>query len=148
MPLDPAYAASLGTVAFCFASCEWNVAWCCERLRPGSHNKFRIGKATAGQIGKTFRNLIRNMPPSSERDALDRLAVEFLELVELRNDIMHGKPCDAPTGTHRLSGSQIWHIPDLNAAADRFTECSIEVNDMLHGFLATYSPQPTALPET
>lgn len=135
-PLDASYAESLGTVAYCFASCEWNVAWCCERIAPGSLDKFRTDRSTAGQIGKHFKNLVRNMPPSSARKELAELADAFLVLVELRNDMLHGKPCTALGGAQRLSGSQIWEISDLNLAADRFTECSIAVNGLLHGFLA------------
>jgi hypothetical protein len=69
------------------------VAWCCERIAPGSLDKFRTDKSTAGQIGNQFKNLVRNMPPSSARKELADVADTFLVLVELRNDMLHGKPC-------------------------------------------------------
>jgi hypothetical protein len=137
--LDASYAESLGTMAYCFASCEWSVAWCCERIAPGSLDKFRTAKLTAGKIGQQFKNLVRNMPQSSARKELAEVADTFLVLVELRNDMLHGKPCTAPGGAQRLSGSQIWEVSDFNLAADRFTECNIAVNGLLHGFLAELS---------
>ena len=140
-PIKPDYAGALGTATFCFAICEWNAVWCAERLRPGSLDAFVSGELTAGQIAKKLRDLARNMPDSTERDETIAAAKKFAELVPLRNDILHGKPCTGPNGEARLSSTKVFEIPDLHDAADVFSACSIELNRLLHGFLSTYQPQ-------
>jgi hypothetical protein len=37
--VKPDYVNALGLAAFCFASCEWQVVWCCEKILPGSLGK-------------------------------------------------------------------------------------------------------------
>jgi hypothetical protein len=141
--LSREYAQALGVATYCFAACEWNVAWCCERINPGVLNKIMDEELTAGKIGWRFKNLTRNMPPSQERIELEVLAADFLRLVELRNGILHGKPCTAPSGEQRLSsGEKIWDLTDLERAADEFAECSSKLNSYLHGFLSTFSALP------
>jgi hypothetical protein len=135
IPLAADYASALGVAAYCFASCEWNVVWCCERIKPGSLNESIRKKLTAGGIAKRFTDLIKNMPPSKERKELEALAVEFARLVEVRNGIAHGKPCTAPSGEQRLSSASIVEIADLKRAADEFAACSISLNTVLYGFL-------------
>lgn len=132
------YAAALGLAAYCFASCEWNVVWCTERISPGSLKRITGDEMTAGRIARFFINVTRNMPRLPERDELQSLAATFAELVLLRNRIAHGKPCSGPSGESRLSAQSILEISDLEEAADAFSTCSIALNRMLHGFLATY----------
>ena len=134
------YSESLGLATFCFSSCEWEVAWCCEKIRPGSLDKIVGEEKTAGQIAKTFIDLARNMPKSRARDELCTLSQKFSRLVIVRNDIVHGKPCTGPNGEARLSGSKVIEISDLEDAADEFTACGIELNVLSYGFLATYTP--------
>ncbi len=138
-PVRGDYTVALGQAGFSFATCEWNVAWCCERISPGSLERISADRLTAGGIATKFRNLVRNMPPSDERATLARLATEFAEVVELRNRIVHGAPCTGPNGEARLSNGAVFEISDLEDAADRFEACSIELNGMLHGFLSSYA---------
>jgi hypothetical protein len=139
-PFSAEYADAIGRAALCFATCEWNVVWSCERLRPGQLHRIVGGELTAGRIARRFLDLTRNMPPSNERETLKSAAAEFARLVELRNAILHGKPCTGPSGDARLSSSTVLEVVDLERAADDFSECSIEVNRLLHGFLASYVP--------
>lgn len=139
-PIKPDYTHALGTAAFCFAICEWNAVYCAERIKPGSLNKFVKDELTAGQIAKKLLDIARNMPPVKERAEIITAAKSFSDIVPLRNSIFHGKPCTGPNGEARLSGSSIIELPDLERAADTFSTCSIELNRLLHGFLATYSP--------
>ena len=139
-PLDPEYIQELGTLSFCFAICEWNAVYCSERLRPGSLQKLVGDELTAGQIAHKLKDLVRNMPASDERAELSKTAARFIELVELRNQILHAKPCTGPNGRSRLSGPKIFELEDLQSAADEFSECSTELNGFLHGFLSTYRP--------
>lgn len=143
--VKPDYLAALGMAAWSFASCEWQVVWCCERIKPGSVEKVVGEKMTAGTIAYFFKERTRNMPKSAEREALSDLAQEFARLVELRNLIMHGKPCTGPNGESRLSGSSVLEISDLEAAADSFATCAGKLNDLFYGVLSSYAP-PTSAP--
>lgn len=140
-PIDPDYMHALGVATFCFAICEWNAVYCAERLHPGSLVSFIKDELTAGKIAKKLSNLTRNMPKSAERGELIAAAQEFTNLVLLRNRILHGKPCTGPNGKARLSNTRILEVADLEAAADAFSACSIELNRLLHGFLSTYKPK-------
>ena len=95
----------------------------------------------AGKIAKRFLDITRNMPPSAGREKLKASAERFATLVETRNQILHGKPCTGPNGESRLSSSKVLEIPDLENAADAFSQCSIELNEQFYGFLASYHPQ-------
>ncbi|MDR6962085.1 hypothetical protein J2W43_006106 [Pseudomonas brassicacearum] len=139
-PVKPDYTKALGQVAFCFSICEWNVVWCCERIKPGALHKIVGDELTAGRIAKRFIDLVRNMPSSAGRNELSVVAQEFARLVHVRNEILHGKPCTGPNGEARLSSKRVLEIEDLEDAADAFSECSSKVNGLLHGFLKTYVP--------
>lgn len=140
-PIKPDYMHALGTATFCFAICEWNAVYCAERIRPGSLGAFIKDELTAGRIAKRLMDLIRNMPKSAEREELLVAAQVFVDLVPLRNNILHGKPCTGPNREARLSTAKVLEIPDLQDAADAFSTCSIELNRLLHGFLSTYTPK-------
>jgi hypothetical protein len=136
-PVKPDYTAALGLAVFAFATCEWQVVWCIEKIRPGSLSKLVADERTAGQIAKFFINVTRNMPRSKEREELRQAAETFAQLVDLRNAIVHGKPCTGPNGEARLSSQQALEIGDLEAAADAFTACGSELNRQFYGFLST-----------
>lgn len=140
-PFNSDYNQALGTAASCFAICEWNAVYCAERIKPGALNQMVSTELTAGQIAKKLLDIVRNMPPSNERVELTNAAQSFAQLVPLRNKILHGKPCTDPNGEACLSSPSVIEIADLENAADAFSACSIELNRLLHGFLATYSPR-------
>ena len=136
-PVKDDYANALGRTAYTFSSLEWQVVCCAEKIRLGSLRKIVDNEMTAGQIAKTFLDITRNMPKSRERDELKTLASQFMDLVEVRNKIMHGKPCTGPNGEARLNGGAVIEIPDLENAADNFVECSSKLNEWFYGFLQT-----------
>lgn len=140
-PVKPDYVNALGLVAYTFASCEWQVLWCSEKIRPGSLGKLVGDERTAGKIAKFFLDLTRNMPKSKEREELSRAAGEFARLVEIRNAILHGKPCTGPSGEARLSSGRVLELDYLEDAADAFTACSTELNRLFYGFLSSYVPK-------
>lgn len=140
IPCDSKYISALGLTTFAFARCEWQVVWCAEKIRPGSVDKIVREEMTAGSIGKYFTNVVRNMPRSSARDELSELATQFLALVEVRNGIIHGKPCTSPEGQQRLAGQRVIEIVDLAAAADAFAALGTKLNSLFYGFLQTYVP--------
>ena len=136
-PVKDDYANALGRTAYTFSSLEWQVVCCAEKIHPGSLCKIVDNEMTAGQIAKTFLDITRNMPKSRERDDLKTLPSQFMDLVEVRNKIMHGKPCTGPNEEARLSGGAVIEIPDLENAADNFVECSSKLNEWFYGFLQT-----------
>jgi len=142
-PVKDDYVDALGRAAFTFSSLEWQVVWCAEKISPGALRKIVDKEMTAGQIAKTFVDITRNMPKSKEREELKAFADQFMELVGVRNNIMHGKPCTGPNGEARLSGERVIEIPDLEAAADDFVECGSKLNGVFYGFLETYEPRNT-----
>lgn len=141
IPVDASYINALGLVAYAFARCEWQVVWCCEKVKSGSASKIVSEEMTAGQIAKYFANIVRKMPNSRERKELSSLAGEFFTLVDKRNGIMHGKPCTAPNGEQRLSGKGIIEISDLENAADAFVVHGRKLNSLFYGFLQNNVPK-------
>ena len=139
--VKPDYVEALGMAAWSFASLEWQVVWCCEKIRPGSLTRIVGQEMTAGKIAKCFIDLTRNMPRSKERVELENLAAVFAQLVESRNAILHGKPCTGPSGEARLSSQNVIEIPELEDAADAFATCSGRLNEIFYSFLSTYVPQ-------
>jgi hypothetical protein len=131
--LDAAYETALGRAAFCFASLEWNVVWCCEKMKQGYING--LDKKTAGRIAGDFRKHGLEQTPDKWR-VLSPIAAEFDRLVVVRNELFHGKPGTAPNGDQRLfHQGQEWTIDRVNEAADEFTACSIPANDALDNLL-------------
>jgi hypothetical protein len=135
IPVDTEYVSALGLAAYAFARCEWQVVWCCEKVRAGAVSKITRDEMTAGSIAKYFANLARNMPASDTRTTLSDLAKEFIRLVDVRNRIVHGKPCTAPDGSQRLSSAGIIDQDEVEDAADAFAACSSALNDVYYGKL-------------
>jgi len=140
IPIDNEYVKALGLAVYAFARLEWQVVWCSEKINPGALRKITSEEMTAGAIAKHFANLVRNMPKSEAKADLAESAEEFASLVGKRNEIVHGKPCTAPTGEQRLSGSSIIEIVDLANAADSFVRCGGKLNALFYGFLNEYVP--------
>lgn len=132
IPVEEDYLLAIGRAVYSFAYLEWQVVWCCEKIRPGSLHRITKEEMTAGKIARVFTNVARNMRPSPLRDELANFAARFSELVKTRNQIVHGKPCTGPNGQARLSADSIWEIPALEDAADQFAQCSIELNDLYY----------------
>ena len=140
IPSDDAYISALGLATFAFARCEWQVVWCCEKLKPGAVAKISDDEMTAGTIARYFLNLVRNMPISVGRQELSKAADQFANLVIERNKIIHGKPCTSPSGQQRLSSGNIIELADIECAADSFAACGSRLNDIYYGFLKSYQP--------
>lgn len=138
--LDDDYATAVGRAAYVFAVLEWNVVWCAERLQPGFLATIR-GR-TAGQIGAAFEAIAKVIPDGGLRSQALPLALRYRELVRLRNSLLHGKPCTAEDGLQRLSaeGGGVFHLADIHSLADQFADCSIALNQLLHGPLRLPEP--------
>jgi hypothetical protein len=139
-PVKAAYAETLARATFWFAICEWNVFGPASELVQALGG-IVDGELTASKISKQFIDSVRNMPRTSQRQELANVAQEFEKLVKLPNSIIYGKPCTGSSGEARLSDQSVFEIFDLEKAPDTFSACSIEVNRLLHGYLATYAPE-------
>ena len=139
-PVEDDYVHAIGLAAYTFSRLEWQVVWCMEKIRPESIRKVVGEEMTAGVIAKKFSDATRNMPKSKEREELKDLSRQFIDLVKVRNDMAHGKPCTSPAGDQRLSGKEIIEIEHLEKAADDFSECAGKLNNLFYGYLSTYAP--------
>ncbi|MEK2144628.1 hypothetical protein WOC23_21825, partial [Vibrio parahaemolyticus] len=137
-PVENDYVQAIGLAAYTFARLEWQVVWCMEKIKPESVHKVVDQEMTAGTIAKRFIDATRNMPKTKDREALKALAQKFMALVQVRNQIMHGKPCTSPDGKQRLTGESVIELNTLEDAAGDFVECANKLNDMYYGFLSTY----------
>ncbi len=131
--LDDEYARSLGRALFVFAALEWNSAHCCEKISAGYLNNLK--RKTAGNISDDLIHLVQTHRPQVW--ALHGPACnEFKMLVVLRNRIIHGRPVTASSGDQRLSDkSEVFDISAVDAAADQFAACAIQILDMAHNHL-------------
>jgi hypothetical protein len=133
---QPEYAEALGLAAFCFARCEWDASYCCERLSPGYLSTIEPDKKTAGKIANELKSLVSNLTNEELKALCETAAEEFAEVVKVRNALLHGKPCTAPDGDQVLSGHDgIWTVEMIQGFADRATACQIKLNDILHQHL-------------
>jgi len=134
MPVNPDYASALGLAVYCFASLEWNAVWCCERIEPGSIES--LEDRTAGRVADTLLHLLKGLGSFGEQLELQSAAADFRFLVGTRNNLVHAKPGTTPDGMHGLfrHGDQ-WTLAELEGVADAFAECSIRLNQALHGLL-------------
>ena len=138
-PVKQDYIDAIGRAAYLFSSLEWQVVHCANKIKPGIIHKITGDEMTAGKIAKTFKDLVNNMPRSKQRDELAVLAEQFMKLKDVRNGIIHGKPCTGPNGEPRLWYDKILEINDLEKAADDFAECGSKLNAMFYGFLSEHN---------
>jgi len=134
IPVHSDYTSALGLAVYCFASLEWNAVWCCERIEPGRING--LEERTAGRVADTLIYLAKGLETSHEQVKLLRAAIDFRHLVATRNNLVHAKPGTAFDGSQGLfrHGDQ-WTIAELERTADAFAECSVRLNEALHGLL-------------
>jgi hypothetical protein len=132
--VDPAYASALGLAVYCFAILEWNAVWCCERMEPGSIEN--LEDRTAGRVADTLLHLVQRLNPSKEQAELRKASEAFRSLVGTRNNLVHAKPGTAADGEQRLyrHGDE-WTPAELEAVADAFAKCGIQLGRALHVLL-------------
>lgn len=133
--VDPDYTSALGLAVYAFASLEWNAVWCCERIEPGSIEA--LSDRTAGRVADTLRNLVKTLPETPERRALETAAADFQAFARTRNNLLHARPGTDSDGRQRLfrDGDQ-WTIDEIEGVADAFTECSMRLDGFLRNMLA------------
>jgi hypothetical protein len=140
-PVERDYAAVLGYATFIFATFEWNVAWCGEKLERGFLSGIR--GCTAATIGVRFQRVVESKTglDKGSRDRLLTVASRFRTLAKERNRLMHAKPCTDPEGRASLSFTDgakaaYWSPERIADVAHAFEEASGEANDLLHHALS------------
>jgi hypothetical protein len=132
-PIEPEYAQSLGVAIFCFAILEWNAVYCCERIQAGYINT--VEKQQSTNIAEKLLSLAKKQRKEL-RDKLIPPAGRFLQLVKMRNDLVHGRPATGQSekGCLNRRGKE-WTVAMINDAADEFSAWSIELNALLYSEL-------------
>ena len=131
VPVDATYIEAIGRATYVFATLEWNAVWCCEILKPGYVRALK--RKTAGDIAKDLVRLVNKIDDFQIKAKCIGPAVQFKNLVEVRNGIMHGKPGSSPYGDQLLyrDGSP-WTCDLINKHADEFALCSQQLNTLFH----------------
>ena len=130
--VDNEYVKDISLATFAFAQLEWNVVWCCERLKSGYIKN--LGRKTAGDIAKDFLKFAKRNRDSKLRRELIESGNHFKLLVKSRNSLLHAKPGTDKDGGQRLFRNSVpWTAASLTAIADEFTESSIIFNEYIHG---------------
>jgi len=133
IPVEAAYVEAVGRAAYIFARMEWDVAWCCERMRRNYLNTLK--KKTAGIIANDFLALSNRRPLTIKADCVFA-AKEFKRLVLVRNRLLHAKPSTAPGGEQQLAhDGKHWTIAMIDDAADEFAAGAKLVNALLYNQL-------------
>ncbi|MEO1173000.1 MAG: hypothetical protein AAFX94_13265 [Myxococcota bacterium] len=136
VPLDEKYERELGRALYVFATCEWNVAWCTERLQPGYLGSIERQKKTAGRIASDFAGVVQVATDPKTQTRLAALAADFSNLVADRNALFHAKPGTTSTGDQRLfRDSAPWGLHQISDFSDRVAACSQALNQILHNEL-------------
>jgi hypothetical protein len=139
IPVAQDYALALGRACYIFAYLEACVIRCIEMFEPGYQASIRQRKMTAGQIAFDFVKLAERGPVPEEVAArIVAAAAQFDVLVDMRNDLLHGRPRMAPGGEQRLyrlapDGHEVdWTLDEIQEAANAFEFCAMEVTAILN----------------
>jgi hypothetical protein len=137
IPQDPDYFHSLGLAAVAFARLEWNAVWCCERLSQGYIQTIERDKKTAGRIARDLKSLFQRVQDATLQAKTLPLASKFIDLVDERNGLMHGKPGTSGTGDQRLfRGGSEWTIQEIDSFADDCVKAASPLNSLLYNELS------------
>lgn len=139
IPVDDSYVLLVGRATYHFAYLEWGIVWIGEKLQPGFLQATR--SLTVGKMANMFREVCQAVNSETlPKDRLAALATKFKELVDRRNQLMHGNPFTAEGRAQRLryqgkSGECEWTEDEIKKVALEFQTAAIEANDLLHGRL-------------
>ena len=128
IPVDSGYALAIGTATYCFASLEWNAAYCGDKLSQGYITT--VATKTAGVIARDVVGFAATIADPATKARYQAAADEFARLVTRRNDLMHANP-GTIGGDERLVRQGVpWQPDEINDLADEFAACSIELNEL------------------
>lgn len=140
VPIDDLYLIALGRALYCFSSLEWMAVYCIQKIAEQGHNPAvtrhyveTVAAKTAGQIARDFKDAADGIIYPALKLAVQPAADRFRALVQRRNDLMHANPGIALSGDQRLfrKGAE-WTIPAIEDLSDKFTECSLTLNDLYY----------------
>ena len=142
-PAETEYLTSLGRAVMCFARCEWQAVWCCERLNPGYLRT--VSRKMAGTIADDFLKRIEAVSDTALRATCLEVAREFKRLVARRNDLLHAQPGTERESDQRLfRNGVVWLTEDVDALYFEFAACDLRLNETYYGFLKDYNADASA----
>src|SRR5689334_8743479 len=103
VPVDDPYLIALGRAVYCFATLEWTVVHCVQKIGMQGHNPNSsrhyietVSAKTAGQIAIDFNSAAVGITNAALRTAVQPLSDRFRALVHRRNDLLHANPGSTP----------------------------------------------------
>jgi hypothetical protein len=121
IPVDPKYASALGYAVYCFCYLEWGAILIIERFKPKYVHKIQVQKITARDVAEKLNAVATgaNGLEESTHKRLVAFATLFMDLVERRNWLVHGKPFTGENGEQRLryeskAGKADWTAAEIN----------------------------------
>ena len=136
IPVAEDYLSALGRATYNFSYLEWGIIWLTETLQPGFLHL--ASSMTARSIAEKFSSAVVKLDKTDpDRARLKLLALNFSNLVPVRNSLMHGNPHTALGGEQRLlydgkHGRKDWTIVSMKNFASRTAAASIEAGELLH----------------
>jgi hypothetical protein len=126
------YNSALGEVVAEFGLLEWNTIYAIALYAPAYVREAEYGKVMAGQIKSKLSTCISLATPADQGE-LTALLNRFSDAIDLRNDVLHGKPCTSPTGQQRLARhGSILELADLTDRITEFRNLSCDFNQYYH----------------
>jgi hypothetical protein len=90
-----AYVAKLGAALYTFQYVEWVIIEILGNLRPDRNVRWSAGQ-TSGQIARALQDTLVTMDDPAD------LGTRWVELTQIRDDIVHSRPATDPLGRQRL----------------------------------------------
>lgn len=137
IPQDPECFRALGLAMVAFARLEWNAIWCCERLQPGYIETIEPKRKTAGIIANELKLLFSKISDQDLNTKAIPFSDDFIDIVLVRNALLHGKPGTAKDNSQRLfKNGKEWTIDAVNEFSDSCVRISMPLNSLLYDELA------------
>jgi hypothetical protein len=97
IPFNEKYVLELGKAVYAFAYYEWNIIYIIDSLRDGGfvkeYSRPKKGFYTSGGVQEKLKDLVEKTKSNIEiNNSLNLIHSRFVELINLRNALIHGHP--------------------------------------------------------
>lgn len=126
---------ALGYVVYSFSSLEWVIAWTIEKLAPGFLEIHP--RKTAGEIGQAFESAIKSAStlPLAILSDFEISSIDFKELVDRRNALIHSVPYTGLNGEQKLHRGELdWTIEQISDFNRDIDEYAARASKLYHSF--------------
>ena len=127
VPVNDDYATLLGKAIYIFAYYEWGIIYIIENFNHGFvHTYSREKTMTSGVVKSELKRVISDVNTDFSKitqEELRKCFVQFNELIDKRNALIHAHPCADTDGAQILSYQTMPHreIPDMTRTVDKIT---------------------------